>query len=304
MKNKLVLPLTLFFLLFGFIPLQSQTSFVLQKDIVVNEGEVQENVITFGGNVLIEGKVEEDVVAFGGSITVRGEVKGSVVGIGSNITLESTAIVNRDVFSLGGELNKEPGCVINGDTIYFKTSEDLTKFLKEVSRDIFSISLIPLILITKLIIFFIWFILGIVLAAVLPRQISFASTQVRKSFWSIFGIGILSIIIYVGAVIFSALLCFLLIGIPILFFLIILGVAIQIFGRVVLFYFLGESLIRAFGKQKISPIAAVIFGLILATVVRFIPVIGSLFSLFLSIVGWGVVIKTKFGTTENWFRRK
>jgi len=304
MKNRLLLTLTLLFLLFGSIPLQSQTSFVLQEDIVVAEGEEQENVIAFGGRILIEGKVEEDVIAFGGSITVRGKVKGSVVGIGSNITLESTAIVNRDVFSLGGELIKEPGCVINGDTVYFKTSEDLTNFLKEVSRDIFTISFTPLILITKLIIFFIWFILGIVIAAVLPRQVSFASTQIRKSFWSIFGIGILSIIIYIGAVIFSALLCFLLIGIPILFFLIILGVAIQIFGRVILFYFLGESLIKGFGKQKISPIAAVILGLVLATVIRFIPVIGSLFSLFLSIVGWGVVIRTKFGTTENWFRRK
>jgi cytoskeletal protein CcmA (bactofilin family) len=304
MKNKLVLTLTLLFLLFGSMPLQSQTSFVLEKDIVVAEGEEQENVIAFGGRVLIEGKVEEDVIAFGGSITIRGKVKGSVVGIGSTITLESTAVIEKDVYSLGGELIKEPGCVINGDTVYFKTSEDLTKFLKEVSRDIFTISFIPLILVTKLIIFFIWFILGIVIAAVLPRQVSFASTQIRKSFWSTFGIGILSIIIYIGAVIFSALLCFLLIGIPILFFLIIVGVVIQIFGRVVLFYFLGESLIRGFGKQKISPIAAVILGLVLATVIRFIPVIGSLFSLFLSIVGWGIVIRTKFGTTENWFRRK
>jgi hypothetical protein len=24
----------------------------------------------------------------------------------------------------------------------------------------------------------------------------------------------------------------------------------------------------------------------------------------LSIIGWGVVIRTKFGTTENWLRRK
>jgi sorbitol-specific phosphotransferase system component IIBC len=82
-----------------------------------------------------------------------------------------------------------------------------------------------------------------------------------------------------------------------------LGIAIQIFGRVILFYFLGEILSKAFGKSRISPLAAVTLGLILVTLIRFIPVIGFLFSFCLSIIGWGVVIKTKFGTTENWFKR-
>ena len=128
--------------------------------------------------------------------------------------------------------------------------------------------------------------------------------QIRKSFGSILGLGLLSIIIYIGVVIFSALLCFLLIGIPLLVFFVILGIVIQIFGRVVLFFFLGESLIKAFGKSKISPIIAAVIGLVLVTIIRFIPVIGFLFSLCLSILGWGVVIKTKFGTTENWFRKR
>jgi len=302
MKNKIILPLALL-LFFGFIPLQGQQSLALKKDIVVAEGEVQDNVITLGGNVLIEGQVKEDVVAFGGTITVKGTVRGSVVGVGSDIELASTAVIEGDLYSIGGTLNKEPGCAIEGDTVYFKTSEDISKFLKEAFKGIFTISFIPFVLITKLLLFFIWFIIAIVLAALLPRQISFASSQIRTSFWSVVGIGFLSIIIYVGVVIFSALLCFLLIGIPILLFFVILGIAIQIFGRVILFYFFGESLSKAFGKSRISPLAAVTLGLILVTLIRFIPVIGFLFSFCLSIIGWGVVIKTKFGTTENWFKR-
>jgi cytoskeletal protein CcmA (bactofilin family) len=302
MKNKFILLLILL-VFFGFIPLQAQQSFVLKKDIVVAEGEVQDNVITLGGNVLIEGEVKEDVVAFGGSITVKGRVRGTIVGINSDINLESTAIVEGDVYSIGGVLNKEPGCVIEGDTVYFKTPEDISKFLKETFRGIFTISFIPFVLIAKLLIFFIWFIIALVIAALLPRQISFASSQIRKSFWPVFGIGFLSIIVYVGVVIFSALLCLLLIGIPLLFFFVIFGITIQIFGRVVLFYFLGESLTKAFGKSKISPLVAVILGLVLVTLIRFIPIIGFLFSFCLSIIGWGVVIRTKFGTTENWFKR-
>jgi len=304
MKKKILLPFVILFFLCGLFPLQSQQSAISKEEIVVAKGEAQDNVIAFGSNILVEGKVRKDVVAFGGSIIVRGEVKGSVVGLGSKITLGSTSIINKDVYSIGGELNKEPGCVVNGDTIYFKTSEDISKFLREAFRDIFSVSFIPLILIIKLIIFFIWFILALIIGALFPRQITFASSQIKKSFWPIFGIGFLSIIIYIGLVIFSALLCFILIGIPFLFSFIVLAIIIQIFGRVVLLYFLGESFIKAFGKRKISLLAAVILGLVLVTIIRLIPILGILFSLCLSIVGWGVVIRTKFGTTENWFRKR
>jgi len=300
MKNNIVLSFILLFLLCGFISLQSQQDFTVTKDIVVTKDETQDNIITFGGNVLIEGKVEEDIVAFGGSIVVKGEVKGCIMGIGSKITLDSTAIIRGDVYSIGGELNKEPGCVVEGDTVYFKTSEDISKFLK----DILSISWIPLFQLFNLVMFFFWFLLSIVLAAMLPRQISFSSSQIKKSFWPIFGIGLLSIIIYIGVTVFSALLSFILIGIPLLFFFVALGLPIQAFGRVVLFYFLGESLLKAFRRHKISPLVAVILGLVLATIIRFIPILGALFSLCLSIIGWGVVIRTKFGTTENWFKKR
>lgn len=302
MKYKISLPFIILFFLSGLIPLQSQQSFALKKDIVVGKDEIQKEIITFGGNVLIEGKVT-NVIAFGGTITVRGEVN-DLFGIGSNLTLESTAVIKGDVFTIGGTIIKEPGSIVKGDTIHFKTSEDISKFFKDAFRNIFSVSLIPFILLVKLITFFLWFLLSLVIAAFFPRQISFASTQIKKSFWPIFGLGFISIIVFVGVVVFSTLLSFILIGIPLLFFFIILGVVIQIFGRVILFYFLGESFFKAFGKYKASPLVIVIIGLVMVTIIRFIPLIGFLFSFCLSIIGWGVIIMTKFGSTENWFKKR
>jgi hypothetical protein len=84
----------------------------------------------------------------------------------------------------------------------------------------------------------------------------------------------------------------------------ILGFAIQVLGRIVIFYFLGESIFRAFGKEKASPLVIAVVGLVLVTVFRFVPILGFLISFFLSIVGWGAVIYTRFGTTENWFKRR
>ena len=60
MKNKIMFPLILIFLSLGYVPLQGQ-GFMLQKDIYVAEDEVQDNVISFGGEIQIKGKVNESV---------------------------------------------------------------------------------------------------------------------------------------------------------------------------------------------------------------------------------------------------
>jgi hypothetical protein len=304
MKNKIFFPLVLFFFIVGLIPLYSQSSFILKNDIVVEEDETQENVVTFGGSILIKGKVKQSAIAFGGSILIEGEVGEVVLGFGTEITLKSAARIGGDVVSLGGKLEREPGSVIEGDTIYFKTSEDLKVLFREGLWGRIGFSLIPILIIIKLITAFIWFILAIVLVAIFPRQISTGASQIRTSFWSVFGIGILGIVVYIGLVIFSAFLSLILIGIPILIALIIIGVIIKLFGQVILFFFFGESLYKAFSRKQASPLLAVTLGFILITIIGLIPLFGVLFSLILSIIGWGVVIRTRFGTSPNWFSRR
>ncbi len=301
--NKKIFCLAILFLFFGLIPLQGQ-GFVFKKDIVVEEGETQDNIISLGGEIRIEGTVTDSVINFGGTIIIEGEVEKTVVGFGSDIILKSTARIQGDVLSLGGTLDKDPGAIIKGDTVYFSTSDEVSKFFKEGFAGVFGFSVLPLLIIFRLITLVIWFILAIILVTIFPKQISFASNQIRTSFWPIFGTGILSIIIFTGLIIFSVFLCFILIGIPILLALAAIGIVIKIFGRVVIFYFLGDWIFKAFGGKQASGLLAVILGLLLFGLLGFIPVIGSLFSFVLSIIGWGVVIRTKFGSAENWFKRK
>jgi len=267
----------------------------------VEEHETQDNVVSFGGTIHVKGTVTENVIAFGGSIFIEGEVGEAVVGFGSKITLRSSAEIRGDVVCIAGELTKHPGAFIKGDstTFFFNTPEAL--------KGIFDngiVGLIPIILIFKLISLVFWFILAILLAAIFPRQTMLASAQLRSSFWPTFGVGFLSIIVYTGLILFSALLTLVLIGIPILITLIALGIAVKIFGRIIIFYFFGESLARAFNKKNPATIASVLLGFLLVSFITLIPIIGSLFSMLISIMGWGAIIRTKFGTTENWFKKK
>jgi cytoskeletal protein CcmA (bactofilin family) len=298
--------IAIFFFFMGIVPLQGQ-GFILQKDIYIAEGEIEDNVLSFGGNIVIKGTVSENVIAFGGTITIEGEVGDSVLGFGSVVILRSTAEIKGDVVSVGGTLKKESGVLIRGDTIFFDFAQtaDIQKFLKESLLGTFGVSLIPFFLILKVITIFLWFILAIALTAIFPRQISYASSQIKSSFWPIFGTGLLSIIIYTFLIIFSALLSLVLIGIPILICLIIIGIVIKIFGRVILFYFFGHALIKAFGSKNPSPLLSAALGCILISFISLIPIFGSpLFTFVISALGWGVVIRTKFGNTENWFRRQ
>ncbi len=300
MKNKFLYSLFLIFMLGGVSPLLGQ-GFILQKDIVVEYDEVQDNVVGLGGEILIKGIVHENAMAFGGKIIVEGEVQGSVVGFGAEIVIKSSAEVDGDVISLGGTIDKEYGCLIGGDTVQFdlETSAGIQKFFKEGLGGVFGMKLIPLLLIIKLFTLFIWFILAVLLAAVFPRPIVYASSQIRTQFWPVFGTGVLSIIIFTGLVVFSAFLSLILIGIPILIALVFLGIVIKIFGRVVLFHLFGESISKALGSKNSSVIGAVILGFILVSFIGFIPIFGSLFYFVLSILGWGAVIRTKFGTKNS-----
>ena len=141
----------------------------------MEEDETQDNIISWGGEIRIKGTVTDSVINFGGTIIIEGEVEKTVVGFGSDIMLKSTARIEGDVLSLGGTLDKDPGAIIEGDTIYFSTSDEVSKFLKEGFIGVFGFSLLPLLIIFKLITLVIWFILAIILVAIFPKQISFAN---------------------------------------------------------------------------------------------------------------------------------
>jgi hypothetical protein len=279
--------------------------FILKKDVHVAEGEVQDNVVTLDGSITVLGTVKENVIAFGGRIVIEGEVHKLVMGFGSDILLKEGARIHGDVVSIAGHLKKESGVEIDGDTINFEMENagDLKTLVSEVVFGATGFSLMPIFLIIKAITLFLWLVAAIALVSIFPRQIIYASSQIRQSFWPIFWTGLLSIIIYGFAIIFSVFLSLILIGIPIMILLVLVGFVVKIFSRVVLFYLFGESLAKALGNKNPSAVLAVIIGLIIIGFIGFIPILGSLFSFVLSIIGWGVIIRTKFGTTDNWFRR-
>lgn len=276
----------------------------LEKDVVVASGETQDNVFTLGGDVVVDGGVKQSVVAVGGTITIGGEA-GDVVGIGSRILLKATASIRGDVVALGGSLEKEPGATVGGDTIFFRASDINDKLLKHgLLSGLVSASFVPFFFVFKLITFSLWLLAGLLLAGLFPRPVARAAETLRTSFWPVMGVGLLGIVLFTTLVIFAALLSLVLIGIPILIILVWGGFVIKIFGRVVLFYVFGDMLLKAFRARRFTTLGAVLLGVLTVSIAGMVPVLGFLFLVALNVAGWGVAIRTKFGTTENLFRPK
>jgi hypothetical protein len=271
--------------------------------IVVLPDEMRDNVVSFGGDIDVQGKVRKSVLSFGGSITISGEVGDAVVGFGSRITLKETAVVKGDLVILGGSIEKAPGSRVDGDTVNFKSSELFSKIFGEGFKGFFALSFWPIILIINLVNFIIWLLLAVIVSSTLSKQVTFASDQVRKAFWPTFGVGLAAQFLFVCAILVGAILCLVLIGIPIVISLAMGAVVVKVFGRVILFFLIGESLSRALHKKMITPLGASILGALVVGLIGFVPFLGFLFIGVLGIIGWGAAIRTKFGTTENWFAR-
>jgi hypothetical protein len=271
--------------------------------IVVTADETRDSVASFGGDVIIDGKVRRSVFAMGGTITVGGEVGDAVVGLGSRIVLKSTAVVKGDLVSVGGTIEKEPGFRVEGDTVYFKGPLFSDKAFKNGLWGLIFFPFWPIVLIIKMVNVFLWALAAFLAAMLIPKQITRASAQVRTSFWPLIGTGILAHIVFGFLIVFAALLCLILIGVPILFALVMAGLAIKVFGRVALFYFFGESLAKSLKWNTPSALGASFLGLLVIEVVGFIPIIGILFKAVLTALGWGLAVRTRFGTVDNWFKK-
>jgi hypothetical protein len=287
------------------LPAAAQSRVGANRDITVSAGETQDKVFSLGGHVVVDGTVREDVMVIGGSITISGEVGQSVVGIGSHIVIRSTARIGEDLAALGGTLEKEPGCSVAGDTIYFQTRELGDRLFRDgVLEGALSLSIIPVIIVVKLAFIFLWLLVAVVGAALMPKPLAFAAGEIRKHFWPAFGIGVAAIIVFTMLVLFAALLSFILIGIPLVLALAVAGLIIKVFGRLAVFYFLGAAVLGGHRGRPISAMSAVLMGLLLFSLAGFVPILGFLFTLVLNAVGWGIALRTKFGSRENWFARK
>ncbi len=115
--NKKTLLLSIIILLVLVIPL-GVASAAPNFDRIIENGETEhEDVVIFGGSLLIEesATVDADVSVFGGTAIINGDVTGDVVIFGGETTLSGT--VDGDLVIFGGVLHTNSSADVDGDCI-------------------------------------------------------------------------------------------------------------------------------------------------------------------------------------------
>jgi hypothetical protein len=90
-------------------------------DILIDSGEVANDVTCFGCSVRVRGKVLTDVTTFGGGVVVEegGEVGTDLTAFGGNVRLDKDTKVSGGVTVFGGRIRRDPQATVSGDVTVF-----------------------------------------------------------------------------------------------------------------------------------------------------------------------------------------
>jgi hypothetical protein len=254
--------------------LLSSTQFEMVKDFQMEGDSYEGSLFSWGGNISIKGIFDGTVIMIGGTLELDGQVAEDVICVASEIIIGPDTYVKGDFLVIGGHLEHQPELtlkkLVNGEYIYVDL-EDLKKIETTLlpalsdSRNIAFIRAVKVIL---------WFIISLIVFAVLPKKIMaaeemFAGKVVR------FGVtGVLSFITFVFLLVIFIVLCFFIVGIPLLFLLIMFYFAAQVFGRTVMFYYIGIRLANWLRLKRILPAIFILIGALVYAGLKFLPVVG------------------------------
>jgi hypothetical protein len=281
---------------------------------------IKGNLLVYGGNVdLHDGsQVDGDVTVFGGNLTISGDIEGDVTVWGGNVNIESTATIRGKVVSVGGKVNRQEGADVRGDEMEglpFRVppipplprvpvpprvphvrpehlgprgNEFLTR-AGNAFRSAFGILVMV--------------VLGVLVVAFLPRHTeTVAETMVKvpvESFVSglvglVAGtVALVAVAITAGLLMLT--ICLAPLGLLLLLPFLIVGVAVLL-GWIAAGLLLGVKVLRALTHKEPNHVTAVAVGILLLSLLSFIPCLGG--ALVLIVVTWslGAVIYSLFGT--------
>ena len=261
------------------------------SDVHVPKGDVRrEDVVCIGGTATIEGKVEGDVVVIGGKLDFSGEAN-KVVTVLSPAVFHSGATVHGEMVHVLGEMQKSREATFQGEQV------DIGSRLPRGVQRMLGGGLIGLLVVFRLIGLVVSCLVVMLIALLIPERVERMSDALHERWPSSLGFGLLAC---VGVVVIVIGLAITIIGIP---FAILVGIAAKILGLVgvtAILLLLGKKLGMEVGllSEASALWTFVLVGFGVTALVRFIPVLGELVWLFLSIVGFGLALVTKLGSAE------
>ncbi|MCK4760617.1 MAG: hypothetical protein KAW12_00360 [Candidatus Aminicenantes bacterium] len=277
----------------------SSSNFKFEKELVVPpDGVYKDNVISFGGSIEIKGKLEHTLILINGTLKLSGEVGEDIICFFSQVEIAENARVKGDLFVIGGKMTKAAGVKIGGDSTYFrfdmkKIESTLIPFLADARSFTFFKTL-------KIIL---WFIITLIVFAVIPHRINSAEEIVEKYKLKIVALGLVAFVSFLVLLILFVVMFFILIGIPLLFGLFLIYFAAFIFGRTVIFFYIGNKIAALLKLKNLMPSLFILLGAVFYALLQFIPIAGPVVLLVINLfevgIGVGYIFRKKLGVAVS-----
>ncbi len=264
------------------------------------------NLLIIGGTAAIadQANLNGDIVLIGGTVSVSGNINGDIVAVGGAVNLESYAEVSGGITLVGANLNRSPLAKVSG-TISEQNPEIFNFDFNQPSgwKLPFAFTQNPL---TKLLNTTLqalaMAVLAVILGLLLPNQLKRVSDTVVREPLIAGGVGLLTIIV-APTVLMLLVITILLIPVSLLGMLVL--VLAIFYGFIAVGFEIGQRIATLF-KTTLNPSISAGIGVLLLSLVTgyatFIPCIGALIGIIVSIFGLGAVVISRFGSSKYAYR--
>ncbi len=250
------------------------------KDVELKAEDSAREVVVIGGSAKLHGAVNGDVVVIGGDVVVDDHVKGDVVAIMGDVQIGPKAKIGGDLVAVGGSSHLADGGKVGGQVVEVGGGMGPAKFLRlRWLRDWVSKCVMELRPLAPGLGWMWWitgffFILYLLIAILFPQPVQSCAAQVSARPATTFAVGVLA---KLAVPILCVTLPFTIIGIVIVPFLLVAAFLTLLVGKTAVLEVVGSKIGRAIGLSTgLLPLAALLIGAVLVTLLYMVPVIGLL----------------------------
>jgi len=257
---------------------------------IITKGEIRGPISLVSGNLFVIGTVEGPISVMGGNATILGEVRGPVSVVGGDLRVAGR--ITGDASVVGGTLQRTRTAAILGSTsaVGSNFASATSGFGNRWPRPFGFVRNSRPWFIWHCIIMVLWIGAAAVAAILMPDILDNSARLLAADPLRTGAIGFLVWIVFGALTIVGIILCFFLIGIPMLGILFLVGIAIAWFGNSVVFLWVGRLICARF-KWSLSPaVYPVVTGAFTYSLIRFIPLLGFLVWALVGLLGAGVTV--------------
>lgn len=249
---------------------------------ITSSSHIAGSVVGAGGQVLVSGPIGKTINLAGGQVTIANTVGGNVSAATSQLILTPDAKLAGTLWYQSQQpVQIDSGAIIAGTVTHAYPPQHYQQPKAPLAL------LAGISFVATLVMFIIELIIGLLLIALLPIYSQRVVTFIGNKIWLSLGIGFLAWIVTPFALL---LLVLTLIGIPLAIVLVFFVALASYLGRIFAAIFFGRWLMHFTNSKNTNLFLALLVGLVALEIISWVPVLGGLFALVLSAIGFGAVL--------------